>query len=322
MTSISIVITNFNYLRYLPRAIESALSQNTDAVVEVIVVDDGSSDGSVEYLRGVEGILLIEKPNGGQASAYNSGFSISTGAVVLFLDADDLLHPHACEAITRAWQYDWTKCHFFLELIDAEGSQMRGKIPRGLDSGDLSKTISKYGSYRSAPGSGNAYSSATLRQVFPIDEKEWVIGADSVPILQTALLGKVGCIPSVMGAYRVHRTAGHETNGLNSATLLGRWSWAADVDRRSLEAARNFVLKTERDIKLPTNARTPNALTNRLSARGAISADTTVIFAELCRVSLTYPGYRLYERPLLVLRALGRMFRSQLAQWVLRRSVT
>ena len=75
MTSCSIVITNYNYERYLAEAIESALAQRW-ADIEVVVVDDGSSDGS----RGVierfgDRVIAVFKENGGQGSAFNAGAS-------------------------------------------------------------------------------------------------------------------------------------------------------------------------------------------------------------------------------------------------------
>ena len=92
LPTVSVVVNNFNYERYVGLAIESALAQRPRP--EVVVVDDGSSDGSrallSEYKRRVK---LVLQDNGGQAAAFNSGFAATTGDVVLFLDADDLLAP-------------------------------------------------------------------------------------------------------------------------------------------------------------------------------------------------------------------------------------
>lgn len=87
--SVSIIINNFNYGRYLGEAIASALDQEYKAF-EVIVVDDGSTDNSLEVVASYgDRISLVQKKNGGQASAFNAGFAASSGEVICFLDSDD-----------------------------------------------------------------------------------------------------------------------------------------------------------------------------------------------------------------------------------------
>src|SRR3954451_20463787 len=94
---VSIVIDNYNYARFLPEAIESALAQ-TYPDTEVIVVDDGSTDDSREIIASYGSrVRPVLKTNGGQASAFNAGFAASRGDVVLFLDSDDTLFPEAVE---------------------------------------------------------------------------------------------------------------------------------------------------------------------------------------------------------------------------------
>jgi glycosyltransferase involved in cell wall biosynthesis len=98
---VSIVITNYNYAAYLPAAIESALAQSHDNV-EIVVVDDGSSDGSREIIaRYSAAVMPVLKQNGGQGSAVNAGFAACSGDAVLFLDADDELLPKAAASVAR-----------------------------------------------------------------------------------------------------------------------------------------------------------------------------------------------------------------------------
>jgi len=93
---VSIVIDNYNYRQYLGEAINSALDQ-TYRAVEVIVVDDGSTDQSREVICDYgDRVISIFKDNGGQASAMNIGFARSHGDFVIFLDADDMLFPKYC----------------------------------------------------------------------------------------------------------------------------------------------------------------------------------------------------------------------------------
>lgn len=90
---VSIVICNHNYERFLPSAIESALRQ-TYKPVEIVVIDDGSTDGSRDILeRYRDRVRIVFKSNGGQPSAINAGFQESRGEIVCLLDADDVFAP-------------------------------------------------------------------------------------------------------------------------------------------------------------------------------------------------------------------------------------
>src|SRR5207248_6442625 len=89
---VSIVLSNYNYGRFVDQAIESALAQ-TYPRVEVVVVDDGSTDDSREVIGRYEGIVSIFKPNSGQMSAINAGFAACHGAAICFFESDDVLAP-------------------------------------------------------------------------------------------------------------------------------------------------------------------------------------------------------------------------------------
>ena len=96
---VTILINNYNYGRFLRDAIDSALNQ-TYPNTEVIVVDDGSTDGSREVIASYgDRIVPILKDNGGQASAFNAGFAASHGQWVLLLDSDDLFLSDKTETI-------------------------------------------------------------------------------------------------------------------------------------------------------------------------------------------------------------------------------
>jgi glycosyltransferase involved in cell wall biosynthesis len=86
----SILIASYNYQDYLADAIESALAQDYENF-EVVVTDDGSTDGSRDIIqRYVPRVRAICKTNGGLASSFNSGVRHSDGDVLFFLDADDI----------------------------------------------------------------------------------------------------------------------------------------------------------------------------------------------------------------------------------------
>lgn len=119
---VSIIIGNYNYDRFVGQAIESALNQ-TYPHVEVIVVDDGSTDRSREVIREYgDRVIPIFKENGGQPSNYNAGFIASRGEVICFLDSDDLFLPNKAEEIVKilqsSEQLGW--CFHSLQLIDQD----------------------------------------------------------------------------------------------------------------------------------------------------------------------------------------------------------
>jgi len=86
---VSVIIPNFNYLNYIDRCLESVFNQDYENI-EIIVVDDGSTDGSVEFLKSLTGNLrIIQQSNQGVAAARNRGFFAAKGEYIAFLDSDD-----------------------------------------------------------------------------------------------------------------------------------------------------------------------------------------------------------------------------------------
>ncbi|MGI8927591.1 MAG: glycosyltransferase family 2 protein [Tepidiformaceae bacterium] len=90
--AISVVIPVYNGERFLAEALESVCWQ-TRRPAEIVVVDDGSTDASAEVARAWPGVRCISQPNGGPAAARNTGIAPTTGALVAFLDADDIWTP-------------------------------------------------------------------------------------------------------------------------------------------------------------------------------------------------------------------------------------
>jgi glycosyltransferase involved in cell wall biosynthesis len=94
MSRVSVVIPVFNGAATVGRAIESVLAQRFDGEIQVIVVNDGSTDASAEVLRGFgERIRVIDQANRGAAAARNAGAAAARGEYLAFLDADDTWLP-------------------------------------------------------------------------------------------------------------------------------------------------------------------------------------------------------------------------------------
>jgi len=207
---VSIIVNNYNYGSYLTEAIGSALRQ-TYRPVEVIVVDDGSTDNSAEVIRSFrDRIVPVFKDNGGQASALNEGFAHCHGQVVIFLDADDVLLPSAAgrSAEIFAAQPNTAKVQYRMTVIDEQGreSGIRGAAHIPLQSGDLRRQeVSFPFDLPWAAMSANAFSAAVLRQIFPIPaERYGKAGADWYLAHVASLFGEVRAIDDVCALYRIH----------------------------------------------------------------------------------------------------------------------
>lgn len=106
--TVSVVITNYNYEKYVGQAITSGLAANAH---EVIVVDDGSTDGSEatiqEYTEANPGrVSLVLQKNQGVAAARNNGIKAASGDYIVCLDADDWLEPQYVETLFKALEAD------------------------------------------------------------------------------------------------------------------------------------------------------------------------------------------------------------------------
>lgn len=123
---VSIIINNYNYGIFLSTAIESVLQQ-TYTNIEIIVVDDGSTDHSRTVISEYgEKIVAVFKENGGQSSALNSGFASSTGEIICLLDADDRFLPDKVENIIQVFaehpEVQW--CFHRLQLVDLNANPL------------------------------------------------------------------------------------------------------------------------------------------------------------------------------------------------------
>ena len=209
----SIVVNNYNYGRFLSEAIDSALAQ-TYPHTEVIVVDDGSVDGSRAVIAGYrDRITAVLQENGGQTSALNAGFQASRGTIVVFLDADDLLLPTAITSGVELFR-DPAIVHVHWPLLEMnEQSRTTGKVvpAKAFPQGNLREEVVRKGpdGLVWSPTSGNAWHSRFLRQHFPLPvmEKKCRAGsaaADARLSVLAPLYGRVQRVRQPQACYRIH----------------------------------------------------------------------------------------------------------------------
>lgn len=123
-TGVAVIITNYNYGQYLPETIASVHNQ-TRPPDEIIVVDDGSTDDSLDgFAELYPDITLIDQPNQGVAAARNNGIDSANQPYIICLDADDRLDPHYIERLLPAFEADAALgiAYTGLGLIRADGT--------------------------------------------------------------------------------------------------------------------------------------------------------------------------------------------------------
>jgi glycosyltransferase involved in cell wall biosynthesis len=240
-TLVSVVINNHNYNSFLPQAIDSALAQTHDRV-EVVVVDDGSNDGSLKTIDGYGSrIVAVVKENGGQASALNAGFAACRGDIVIFLDSDDELYPTAATdmaaALTSAAA---AKAHGVLDEVDADGHFLGRTNPANasaLAEGDVLPALLASGRYVCPVMSGNAFPRWLLQRIMPIPESAFASGADGYLVALSGLHGPIVATKRPVGKYRRH----------------GANVWAAEPTADSLSRQLRRELSKYEELKREAN---------------------------------------------------------------------
>lgn len=200
----SVIINNYNYRAFVPEAVESILRQ-TYKDYELIIVDDGSNDGSVAYIEslGVD-LILVLTDRRGQARACLEAFRHARGRYIYFLDADDVAFEGLLSAAARAIVDEPAKVQFRLVPTDAEGTPFADPTPAITAEHDAAKQraeIYRTGMPLSPPTSGNIFHRRVLETVGDIPYETAI---DGITLLAAPFLGAVVSIPESLGAYRVH----------------------------------------------------------------------------------------------------------------------
>lgn len=261
--SFSVIVTNYNYGRFVDEAVDSALSQSR-APLQVIVVDDGSSDGSPEALAERYGddprVTLVLGQNGGQLAAFSRGLAHAQGDVIAFLDADDVWRPDYLRQLGDV--FDGRKDVDFvfsdIELFGEESGTMRF-ADRPMDLGFTAVSTYMLAKWYGAPTSALALRTPLARRTLdlPADMAvSWRLSADNCLVFGASVLGSrkyfqpTGCV-----RYRIHggngwwgrRTPSSEyLNRLRSRGLIEFYARTVGLDARCVDLAKHeFKTKPE-----------------------------------------------------------------------------
>lgn len=243
--TISILIANYNYEAYVGGAIESALAQTWPAV-EVIVVDDGSKDGSRAVIERYPTVRAIFQENRGHCAAARRGLEAATGDLVIFLDADDLLVPQTCERVAALWQEGLHGLQFRLEIFGAV-DKVGETLPRyPFDRGDIQRRFLDTGSLVYSPTSGNAFDRDFALRVFALSQGLEKSSFDVWLGFAAAATGRLASSDEVLGRYRIHATNMSQPGRqrVMSNILLDIW-YAWNAQQSAFAVARSYGIPVE-----------------------------------------------------------------------------
>lgn len=215
-TRFAVIVTCYNYRDYVVEAVDSALAQ-TRAAVQVIVVDDGSHDGSRELLEGRYGadsrVTLVCTANGGQLAAFQHGIARARADAIAFLDADDRWDADYLERIGRVFDQRAEIDFVFtdIRLFGAESRAM-GFADRAIDCGYTAISTYLLAHKYGAPTSALAMRTEWARCSTDLPPEllpTWRICADNCLVYGTSVLGAHKYyLPTGAVHYRTHGNNG------------------------------------------------------------------------------------------------------------------
>jgi glycosyltransferase involved in cell wall biosynthesis len=221
LPGVSIIIGNYNYAQFVGSAIESALMQDHPQC-EVIVVDDGSTDGSREVIERYHdrARIILLPSNCGQVSSRNEAWPLAQYEVLMFLDSDDLLEPHAASTIARNWKANVVKVQFPMKIVDAKGKPCNRLTPGYLPNvptETLRLMLLKFGACYGVAGSGNAYAKSFLERISPISGLPHM---DTILTIHAPFYGDVLTLSAPLVSYRIHEAQWSSSINLSATHFI------------------------------------------------------------------------------------------------------
>jgi len=209
MSTISVVIPTYNYGGFIGEALRSVFEQ-TVTPMEIVVVDDGSTDdtGAVVASFG-ERVKYVRQANAGVSAARNRGVDETSGELIAFVDADDIIQPQFLEAMLAEFSRDQGVglVHCGTRLFDSEtGDTLSFDLDGGAE-GVADNLLLWEGPGFPAPGLVMVKRTAFM-EVDGFDTRQKV-GEDWDFCYRVARKYKVAFVPEPLVNYRIHRAAAH-----------------------------------------------------------------------------------------------------------------
>ncbi|HQZ82453.1 MAG TPA: glycosyltransferase family A protein [Pyrinomonadaceae bacterium] len=204
---VSVIIPTYNYGRFIGEAIESVLAQ-TCPPAEIIVVDDGSTDGTAEVVAAFgDRVRYIRQENSGVSAARNRGVASSSGEFIAFLDADDIWEPTKLEKQLAKFAEDRGigLVHCGMREFDSETGATIATHLDGLEGSVWRELILWEGPTIIGPGGTIVVSRQALDEVGGFDTR-LKNGEDWEFCVRVARRFKVGFVPALLVDYRSHGT--------------------------------------------------------------------------------------------------------------------
>jgi glycosyl transferase family 2 len=236
----TVLIDTYNYGHYVEEAVSSVLAQDFPPEErEILVVDDGSTDDTGARLRKFgNAIRYLQKPNGGQASAFNFGFERARGEVVVLLDADDIWLPEKLRCVYEAFQQNPAAGMVYHRLYWWDGANETAADRYFVTvSGRVPESRSALLQYPMASTSCLAFRRAALEKLLPVPET-LRSQADAYLTALIIFVAPVVALTEYLGKYRLHATNLFQTEGkqvsrgqiehrmaMRAALLAGIESW-------------------------------------------------------------------------------------------------
>lgn len=229
-TTFAVVVTCYNYRDFVIEAVDSALAQ-TRPPKQIVVVDDGSKDGSQDLLRERYGddarVTLLFCENGGQLVAFQRGLAATDADVICFLDADDRWEPAHLEKIGAI--YDRRRdIDFVFNDIVLFGNESRtiAFADREMDLGYTAIATFELVHWYGAPTSAISLRRTMAERCLDLPAhaaKTWRLSADNCLVYGTSVFaGRKYFLPTGTVGYRIHGKNGWWSNRGPTETYLNR----------------------------------------------------------------------------------------------------
>jgi glycosyltransferase involved in cell wall biosynthesis len=294
----SVIITSFNYTEYLPAAIASVLAQ-TDRDFELLIVDDGSTDGSLAVARSYSDprVRVLVEPHRGLGPTRNVGMQAARGRYIAFLDADDIWMPGKlaaqCAVLDRRADIGLVYTRF--GVIDASGRMQSrrsylapkpsGAILRDLLEGNVIGTPSTICVRREIVEDGNLWFDETRTHL-----EDWHF------YLRVAIHTLVHHLPRTLAYHRQHskNMGGHVATFMREVQHTGRFG--LDLAREHLGLSEREIQRIERRVL---------AYADALVGREYIKAGNLALARAHAARSLALQPWNIRETVLYLLASMG-----------------